>query len=264
VKFKDPHRLMVVFHTMQPSRRGLAITLRGLSPDGSIQEEIITNLDLLWEPGTGYSASRQLFKSVQKVEVSGLTSSGKVVITTMDASFTDPTCILPLWAGLTDLDQLEQLLGSVMPNGSREILLSNKRKGDIHFPWLQFLGEGLLELNQRDEAVQLVTRMMDLTVQSLKQQGSFFAGYDQKSGIGVGERNKMYGLAPLGLFLETLGVRIISSKQVRLEGKNPFPWPVTLRYRGLVVTRHADHTEITFPDGKKVEVNDAQPCMVYN
>ena len=119
-------------------------------------------------------------------------------------------------------------------------------------------------MKRRDEAAHLVTRMMEITVQSLKQQGSFFAGYNSKSGAGVGEHNKLYGLAPVGLFLETLGVKIISSKQVRLEGTNPYPHPVTLRYRGLVVTRHADHTEITFPDGKKVEVNDAQPCMVYN
>ena len=63
-------------------------------------------------------------------------------------------------------------------------------------------------------------------------------------------------------FLQTLGVTILSATRVRLEGKNPFPWPVTLRFRGLTVKRGADSTEVTFHNGKSVTVTDSKPCVV--
>ena len=262
VKFKDPERLLIVFHTFQPSRRGLTVTLHGLSADGSPRVEVITNKDLTWEPGTGYSATAFLYTAVKKVEVSGLTRSGKMVITTVDASFTDPTCILPLWAGLTGPDETAKLIGSIMPVGSGEIHLSSKVKEDFHFPWLQFLAEGLLDSGRRNEAAELVSRMMELTIRSLKQQGAFFAAYSADEGDGVGERNNLHGLAPLGLFLKTLGVQIISPRKVRLEGISPFPWQVTLRHRGLFIVRDADRTEVTFPDGRTAMVTDAGACIV--
>jgi hypothetical protein len=59
-------------------------------------------------------------------------------------------------------------------------------------------------------------------------------------------------------------VRIITPDIVRLEGLNPFPWPVTLRYRGLVVVRQLDFTDITFPDGQNIRVTDPAVCLVSN
>jgi hypothetical protein len=62
--------------------------------------------------------------------------------------------------------------------------------------------------------------------------------------------------------LQTLGVTIFSATRVRLEGCNPFPWPVTLRFRGLTVTRGIDSTKVTFHNGKSVTVTDPAPCVV--
>jgi len=163
---------------------------------------------------------------------------------------------------LTGPDETAKLIGSIMPVGSGEIHLSSKVKEDFHFPWLQFLAEGLLDSGRRNEAAEQVSRMMELTIRSLKQQGAFFAAYSADEGDGVGERNNLHGLAPLGLFLKTLGVQIISPRQVRLEGISPFPWQVTLRHRGLFIVRDADRTEVTFPDGRTAMVTDAGACIV--
>ena len=70
------------------------------------------------------------------------------------------------------------------------------------------------------------------------------------------------GLAPVGFFLQVLGVQVLSPTRVRLEGKNPFPWPVTIQYKGLVVLRGLDYTEVRFPNGKHVTVEDPAPCIV--
>jgi hypothetical protein len=64
------------------------------------------------------------------------------------------------------------------------------------------------------------------------------------------------------LFLDILGVRIISPWKVHLDGFNPFPQPVQLKYRGLKVGCQADKTVVTFPDGQSIIVTDPAPCVV--
>jgi hypothetical protein len=105
---------------------------------------------------------------------------------------------------------------------------------------------------------------METTIGNLKQQGAFFNSYQAESKVGRGERNSLRGLAPVGLFLHTLGVQIISPDKVRLVGNNPFPWPVSLKYKGLTVNRQTEFTDITFPDGQNIRVTDPAACLVSN
>ncbi len=78
----------------------------------------------------------------------------------------------------------------------------------------------------------------------------------------MGERNSLSGLAPVGLFLRVLGVEILSSTRVKLEGDNPFPWDVTIKYKGLKVIRGTGKTEVTFANGKSVVVTNLESTIV--
>jgi hypothetical protein len=78
----------------------------------------------------------------------------------------------------------------------------------------------------------------------------------------LGEYSALSGIAPVGLFLETLGVRLISPQRVAIEGINPFPWPVTVKYRGLTILRQKDKTIVIFPDNQTVTVTDPEPQLV--
>jgi hypothetical protein len=49
---------------------------------------------------------------------------------------------------------------------------------------------------------------------------------------------------------------------VRLEGTNPFPWDVTVNYRGLKVVRGQEKTEVIFANGKSVTVTELEPVVV--
>ena len=71
-------------------------------------------------------------------------------------------------------------------------------------------------------------------------------------------------LAVPGVILTTLlvGVTILSGTSVRLEGKNPFAWPITLRYRGMTIKRGLESTEVSFLNGKSVTVTDNAACVV--
>jgi hypothetical protein len=99
-------------------------------------------------------------------------------------------------------------------------------------------------------------------VQNLKQNRAFYARYHAENGTGLGERNALHGLAPVDLFLRVLGVEVLSATRVRLEGENPFPWDVTVSYRGLKVIRGQQKTEVIFSNGKSVTVTEAEPVIV--
>jgi len=209
------------------------------------------------------------------VVVQGIGPEDQVWVSSVRYSRQDHTVLLPLWAGVLDARRAGSLLKRTItspkrywrpygipacpeasPNGDAQVCSS------AHLPWGALIGEGMLAYGYRQEAAELVTRLMAAIIRNLKQNGAFAHYYNVETGDGMGERNSLAGLAPLGLFLETLGVRLYSPCQVFLNGFNPFPWAVTVKYRGLTVLRRKDSTVITFPDGQSTTVTDPRPQMV--
>jgi hypothetical protein len=43
---------------------------------------------------------------------------------------------------------------------------------------------------------------------------------------------------------------------------NPYPWPVTVRWRGLEILCEFEKTIVVFPDGGVVEIRDNEPTLV--
>jgi hypothetical protein len=66
----------------------------------------------------------------------------------------------------------------------------------------------------------------------------------------------------LSYFLEIAGVRLLASGAVELQGSHVFPWPVTLRWRGITVLRNDDGTRVKFPDGQEVFVDPGMEGVV--
>ena len=114
----------------------------------------------------------------------------------------------------------------------------------------------------RKEAGELVTRIMETITASLKRDGCFRQYYNAETSQGYGDYNGLWGLAPIGLFLEALGVQLISPWKVKLAGKNPYPWPVTVKYRGMTILRSLDKTQVVFPDGQTISIDDPEPRLV--
>jgi hypothetical protein len=128
--------------------------------------------------------------------------------------------------------------------------------------WNSLIGEGLVDAGFRQQAATLVMRIMSALIQTVKLQRAFQCTYHADNGRSSGERNALNGLPPLGLFMHTLGVRLISPYRVALSGINPFPWAVTVKYRGLTVLRQKEKTIIIFPDGQTVMVRDPKPQLI--
>ncbi|MCS6910599.1 MAG: hypothetical protein NZM11_08540 [Anaerolineales bacterium] len=130
--------------------------------------------------------------------------------------------------------------------------------------WNTMLGEGLVDYGYRAEAAELITRLMTAMLHTLKNDKCFREAYNSDKLEGLGEKDYLWGVAPVHLFLRAVGIRPISPRRVFLEGYNPFPWPVTVRWKGVSVTREAGSavTRIGFPSGNQVEVADAKPQFV--
>ena len=112
------------------------------------------------------------------------------------------------------------------------------------------------------EAAELVSNLMKAFIKTLKNNKSYYNYYCADSGNGYGERNSLSGLISIRLFLDTLGVQLLSPNKVKISGKNPFPWPVTIRYQGLTVFRETHRTKITFPGGQSAIVKNNGPRVI--
>jgi hypothetical protein len=241
--------------------------------DGNI--EVIQSHQFQWHSGGLVATSQKVFTRISRISVRGLEADDRVIAMIVDMTGEDLTLALPLWAGIPDAQHAHVMIGRSLldaerfdrPFGLPSLPLPPDPEADtvsmsVHLPWNALIGEGLLAYGFRTEAARLTVHLMNAVIQNLKQNRSFYQRYHAEKGTGIGERNSLHGLAPVGLFLETLGVRILSGRKVRLEGRNVFPWPVALRYKGLNIVRGHDRTVITFPNGENVTVTDPAPCVV--
>ncbi len=297
-RFKQPVRLVVRLDLAGAATRHPEVNISGQSSE-TTQTEHLMRKDFQWGAGLAVATTRFVYTNLAEIVINGLEKRDRISVSVMDFSNEDVSLFLPLWAGIPDGKRAADLvngrilapdhfggmfgipeceppvrMGSEGNASSEKAATSQPHQpgytcSAVHMPWNALIGEGLLRYGLREEAVDLTTRLMAAVINNLKQEHAFAHAYNFTSGAAIGERNSLDGLAPLGLFLGTLGVRIEtsaenpgSSLRVVLSGKNPFPWPVTVKYRGLTITRHADVTEVTFPDGQTVKLDDPVEAVV--
>ena len=272
--FEKPIRLLIEIKPKDKStRRPGAEISEFVTKAGN--DEFLSPLDFKPTHAGSAATSKKVYTKIGKITIDNVGDEDKIVIRTVNLSSDDHTQLLPLWAEMVDEQQARTLVSRTISNAEKfdrpfglPACPSPPTKAaeatclSVHLPWNQFVVEGLLAYGYQREATRLFSHLMHGILQNLKDNNAFYQRYNAEVGTGIGERNALEGLAPVGLFLQILGVRIISSTRVRLEGQNPFPWAVTVRYRGLVVKREMQKTEITFPNGERVRVTDEAPCTV--
>lgn len=272
--FKQPVRLLIQIQFKDVIPLHTEIIIKGRN-GRKAQTERLARVDFKWGGSRAVATSHKLYTTVTGIEFRGLARRDKIIVRTVDFSFEDLTLFLPLWAGILNLYHARTLVNCTLfdsgrfgrPFGIPACAFSPDNETApiyqaVHLPWNQLIGEGLLTYGLRGEAAQLTARLMTAAIESLKKRHSFSQMYNAELGTGYGERNAVQGLAPLGLFLQTLGVQFISPTRLRLSGKNPFPWPVTVKYRGLTVSRQAKQTVVVFPDEQILTLNDPTDAVV--
>ncbi len=242
------------------------------------RREPLRRVDFEWGAGRAVAVTDGLFTALEDVQVRGLGGRDRWSVSVVNYAGDEYVLLLPLWAEITPPERADALIapwlnatrteGILQPSGARHSRKSRRDPWEAigvygrYLPWLQLIGEGLLAYGRREEAARLLEQVMTAVVRNLKQWCSFFQIYQAESGAGLGERGHLAGLAPVGLFLDVLGVRFLSPLRVALSGKNPFPWPVVVQYRGTQVTRRLDETMILFANGCRMSVQDPSDGIV--
>ncbi len=268
--FKSPQRLNFIFEFQNKTTRPITIKINGVNETAPLCERIAAN-QLIWANDTARCTSAHLFTGLQKIEISGLYKNDLCRISTTDYSKEDISLLLPLWAGALEPDQARTLIEKrLLPHFIKKhgIPISPDRKNHpkntekVSLLWNHLIGEGLLNYGYNKEAAKLVIHLMNAVVDSLKAHHSFQQYYNAYQSNTSGERNNLEGLAPVGLFLKTLGLKKLTREEIILESNNPYPWTVAVAFQGVKITFHKKETRITFPSGQTVTVKGPGPHRI--
>jgi hypothetical protein len=274
-EFETGIRLLVEIQTKNPAAKRPEVEISEFFSRTKGEVETIQGHQFQWRTGGLVATTQKLFTRVGRVTVTGLDEKDKVVVKLIDTTGEDLTLALPLWAKVPAAQQANAMIGRNMmtadrfdrPFGLPSLPVSPDPDADavsmsVLLPWNQLIGEGLLAYGFRAEATRLTAHLMNAVIQNLKKNRSFYQRYHAEKGTGIGERNSLQGFAPVGLFMQALGVTILSQRKVKLEGRNLFPWAVTIKFKGLTIVRGLEQTTVTFPNGESVIVKEEAPCTV--
>jgi hypothetical protein len=272
---ETPVRLLIEIQTKNPAARRPEVEISEYFAKAKGEVETILGHQFQWRTGGLVATSQKVYTRVGRVTVRGLDEKDRVNVKSIDTTGEDVTLALPIWAGVPDQQKVNALIGRNVlaadrfdrPFGMPSLPVSPDLEAEpvsmsVHLPWNQLIAEGLLAYGFRAEATRLTAHLMNAVIQNLKQNRAFHQRYHAEKGTGIGERNSLHGFAPVGLFMQALGVTIFSATRVKFEGRNLFPWAVTIKYRGLVIVRGIDQTVVTFANGESVIVKDELPCIV--
>lgn len=273
-RFESPARM--VFHLQAAGTAPRPqITIYGKDLHENPVERILLAERWQWFLDTGSVTTNDLYSSVDSLKVQGLESNDLLRVYSYNVQREDLSLTFPIFARVTSNNQARECIEHAITNPDlfwkpfglpacpdNPAFSVEAYQQQVLLLWNQLVGMGMVQYGYRATAAQLVSHLMQGISQAFADSGAFVERYHAVDGRGSGELNTLDGLPPLGLFLLALGVRIYSPWKVRLEGHNPYPWPVRLQYRGLTVDRRSDKTIVTFPDGQAVIVDDPAPCTV--
>jgi hypothetical protein len=270
-------RLLIHIHTDSKKTIKPDIYVHGSSISGKNRIEHLTGTDFSWHLGRGTYTGDRVYSKIERIEINDINPDDRVEIYTLGFMSLDISIFMPLWSehasqstaaklinqNLLNPDLYWQPFGISTYNGLKKEELP-VADGQVSVLWNSILIEGLLSYGFQDVAAQLMTKIMSAIIQNLKNQNSFRRHYHCRTGKGSGEINILNGLAPTGMFLASLGIRIITQNEFFISGINPYPWPITIKYKGLTIMRQEKSTSIIFPDGQTAELDSSEPHHIIN
>jgi hypothetical protein len=276
--FKPSVRVLIRTSGAEDLSHAVKVFIHGRGRRGRHRVERLSERHFQWFWEFGAATSDKTYAEIERIEVRGLSDAFETELCVADYTRQDQSLLVPLWAGIPSGERVERLVRDTVldenrfwrefgiPSCSAEdpAYASDNQEGagGVWFFWNTLIGEGLIDYGYIEEAVELVTRLLNAAVHTLRVDKAFREAYDADKLQGLGERDHLWGVAPVHLFLYVLGVRLISPTQIWIRGLNPFPWPVTLRWRGLLLECLKDQTVITFPNGQRVETSSDVPQFV--
>nr|HUM49683.1 hypothetical protein [Anaerolineaceae bacterium] len=254
------------------------VQILGESPDGSPIEETLPSAALSRLEELLFFTTERVYQKVNHISISELSDQTWLTIYVADLGVRDIGWYLTYMPAenFEPSEQPKATVGeqtanqaSLAPAGFsaglyglpeyEQITESANLTGAVNPAWNGLVLEHLLAIGAKQEAVELFTSLMRGTIQVLKQEHCLYDGYISQSALPLGKRNGLTGLLPLQTFLQLAGIRLLAPDRVQVSGEFPFPWRLSLRYRGLEVMREGKNTTVTLPDGSVHHHFGSQP-----
>jgi hypothetical protein len=256
-------RLLLRCWGSQETRPVVQVTVSGRDAQGRACEEIFRSEHFVWLRGAGTCFSRTVWKRIDAIRSEGAAEGLNLRLEVPDLRREDLSDFLPLWARAASEPQAGRLfarLGSGSefdsPAGLRFVPRSDpasgKEAGDgVWMFWNMLMGEAAIRFGKIELVLGWIETWMRSLSAALRTDRSFRSRYDPDRAGGSGPRNSLQGIFPVGLFLAALGVRPLSADRVWVGGRSIFPFPVTIRWRGMTILREGDSLEVGFPSGNR-------------
>lgn len=252
VDMPQPTRIGIIHHrhTEEPSPGNFRVIYHGMDWRGNYRIEEQSSGDLIWGERFNWGISESVYSRIDYCSLMEYDKNNQVSLIAPSTSSNDITNTLPLWAGILPDDQTLEICEKVLldperhwsPYGFSQI--PGVEEMVVSLFWNLLLGQALFKLGMIKNAAELIKRWMDVIIPSLKRSGSLHPCYSVQTGQGLGQENYVESLFPVKFFLKVLGVEIYPEGRVLISGKNPFPWPVSISYRGFVIKREKVQTII--------------------
>jgi hypothetical protein len=271
-------RLSVRVATQGGERHPVRVRLRGRLESGRVRVETLSPEQFHWMWDEGAAVSELVYASVESAEVLGVPDESSWEVSSLDLAREDLTLLLPLWAGMVEPGQADEIIRQTLlaphrfrvPGGLSSVpkddpeygLVAADPRGAVNPSLNLLMGEALVRYGYRQEAASLLKNLLTDSLESLRRDHAVRQAYHPETGEGLGRRNDVCGLPPLSLFLDVLGVGLSSPDRVSLEGRSPFEGGVVLRWRGVTVDRTPSKTRVQFADGGSAVVEGEEPVMV--
>jgi hypothetical protein len=275
-RFIQSQRLLVHLTTADERTRACVVHIEGRDQEGEPIKEQFRAPELRWFAGQAHLTTRHLFSSLESLSFEGFIDKDRFLIETADYSQPDISCFLPLWSGGGNTDQRTSIIethfdwknpgfvygipetwhnGHPLPEGLRQ---------QVSIQWNTLIIEGLAREGLQQEAAEGFNNLMNAILHGLRDFNGFYPAHELIGGFPQGQANTITGYAPLRLFLNIAGIKLIRPDQVAIWGSNPFPWPIEVRWQGLWMRKEDTHTQIIFPDGTQYLGQGTKPLVVQS
>ncbi len=277
-RFEHSHRVLVRVWGDESRSDDLEVHIHGRGQRGRGRIEKIKRSDFCWFRDFGSATSEKTYRYIEKIEVHGISKKFRTEIVIPGTRFCDSGSFLPLWAVADDSQRMKQLVMDHLlrpdrfwlPGGIPECPIDLQEDdlqdepgcGQVSIVRNARIGEGLLQHGFEDEAAGLVVKLMSAITKTLGEDQGFRSWYNPNNLSGSGVLDDVQGLVPLRLFMKTIGLHLHSPYAFTVEGENPFPWPVTIGWRGLTIRREKDLTGVVFPDGQVLQLEGPEKRIV--
>ncbi len=274
VSLKPPARLLLRCAGSPETRPVVQLAVEGKNAEGAECREIFRSGDFSWHRGTGTCFSRTVWTQIASIQAEGPSAGMTFALEIPNLAREDLSHFLPLWSRVVSAGRAEKMFARLgeggeysSPCGLRFLPRSDPAAGQpsaggVWMFWNMLMGEAAIRYGRGDLAFALTGKWMHALAEALRADRSFRSCYDPERAAGSGPRNSLQGIFPVGFFLAALGIHPVASNRVWAGGRSIFPFPVTLRWRGMTVRREGDSLQVEFPSGVRREFHGTERTLI--